>query len=92
MTGEIGFVLLLMSLRRRAMQIRLAAFLASAILGIGLLPACGDGYSAGSNRGESGGSNGTTPGGYTVKVNAYNISSSDTATPSATTTFHLTVN
>jgi beta-glucanase (GH16 family) len=94
LSGPIGFVLLLMPLRRQATQIRLATLLASAILAIGLLSACGGGYSAGGNGGGGGGggSNGTTPGSYTVTVNAYNISSSDAATPSATTTFNLTVN
>jgi beta-glucanase (GH16 family) len=37
-------------------------------------------------------SNGTTPGSYTVTVNAYTISSSDATKPSANTTFNLTVN
>jgi beta-glucanase (GH16 family) len=91
MASQLGFVVLLMLLRMQTTQIRLRAFLASTILTIGLLPACGGGNSAAGNGG-GGGANGTTPGSYTVTVNAYNISSSDAATPSATTTFNLTVN
>ncbi len=37
-------------------------------------------------------SNGTTPGNYTVTVNAFTVSSSDATKPSAATTFNLTVN
>jgi len=97
MAGEMGLVLLLMGLRKQTTPIRLRAFLASTTLAIGVLPACGGGYTAacngeGGGGGGGGGSNGTTPGSYTVTVNAYNISSSDVATPSATTTFNLTVN
>ena len=93
MSGEMGFVLLVIGLRKQTTQIRLTASLASAILAIGLLPACGAGYSAAGNGGGGGGSsNGTTPGSYTITVNAYNLSSSDAATPSAATTFNLTVN
>jgi hypothetical protein len=44
------------------------------------------------NTRHGGHSNGTPPGSYTVTVNAYTISSSDAAKPSASTTFGLTVN
>jgi beta-glucanase (GH16 family) len=44
------------------------------------------------NTRKGGKSNGTTPGSYTVTVDAYTISSSDATQPSATTTFDLTVN
>ena len=91
MAGEMGFILLLMPLRKQTTRIRLRAFLTSAILAIGLLPACGDAY-RGNGGGGGAGSNGTPPGSYAVTVNAYNISSSGAATPSATTTFNLTVN
>lgn len=37
------------------------------------------------------GPNGTTPGAYKVTVNAYTVSSTDTAQPSASATLHLTV-
>jgi hypothetical protein len=43
------------------------------------------------NTRRGGKSNGTTPGNYTVTVNAYTISSSDATKPSANTTFNLTV-
>jgi beta-glucanase (GH16 family) len=92
LAGEMGFVLLLMRLRQQTTPIRLRAFLASTTLAIGLLPACGGGYNSAGNGGGGGGSNGTTPGSYRVTVNAYNISSSDAATPSASTAFNLTVN
>jgi beta-glucanase (GH16 family) len=41
---------------------------------------------------QHGGHPGTTPGTYTVTVNAFTESSSDAATPSASTSFNLTVN
>jgi len=36
--------------------------------------------------------NGTTPGSYTITVNAYTVSSTDAATPASTATVNLTVN
>jgi len=44
------------------------------------------------NTQQHGRSNGTTPGNYTVTVNAFTISSSDATKPSAATSFNLTVN
>ncbi len=41
---------------------------------------------------KSAGISSTTPGSYTVTVNAYSVSSSDAARPSASTTFNLMVN
>jgi len=41
---------------------------------------------------QHGGHSGTTPGSYTVTVNAFTESSSDATKPSASTTFGLTVN
>jgi len=60
------------------------------VVAIVLLPACGGGYSSGGGGG--GGYNGTAPGGYTVTVNAFTVSSSDASVPDAKTTFSLTVN
>jgi len=58
------------------------------VLALGIWTACGGG---GVSTSGGGGSNGTTPGSYIVTVNAYTVSSTDAATPSATTTFSLTV-
>jgi len=44
------------------------------------------------NTQKGGHSNGTTPGGYTITVNAFTESSSDSTKPSATTSVGLTVN
>ncbi|HEY4054837.1 MAG TPA: glycoside hydrolase family 16 protein [Terriglobales bacterium] len=54
------------------------------------MPGCGGG--SGSGNGGGGGSNGTTPGNYTVTVNAYTVSSTDAASPSASANINLTVN
>jgi beta-glucanase (GH16 family) len=91
-TAGMRFVLVFPPWRRHAHQIRLAAVLTCAILAPAAPPACG-GSGGGSSRGGGGGeATGTTPGSYSVTVNAYNVSSADAATPSASTTFNLTVN
>ena len=87
--GAIVLVLALVPVRRHGKQLRLA-MLGVLVLAIAAWPACGGG--SGSGGGGGGGSNGTTPGNYTVTVNAYTVSSSDVATPSASTNFNLTVN
>ena len=56
------------------------------------MPACGGGSSGNGGGGGGGGSNGTTPGNYTMTINAYTVSSTDAATPSASTTVNLKVN
>jgi beta-glucanase (GH16 family) len=86
--GAIVLALTLMPVTRNGKQLRLGLMLGFLVLAIGAWPACGG---SGGNAG-GGGSNGTGPGNYTVTVNAYTISSSDAATPSASTTFNLTVN
>jgi len=84
-------VLSLWSLKRHTREIRLGIGLASVVLAIVILPACGGGSSS-SGGGGGGGFNGTTPGSYTVTVNAFTESSSDASVPDAKTTFNLTVN
>ena len=88
-----GVLLALVSLvRHRARKFSFATGLLCVVLAVGAWPACGGGGSGGGGGGGGGGgSTGTTPGAYTVTVNAYSVSSSDAATPSATTTFNLTV-
>src|SRR5581483_2526938 len=86
-----GLILLISLTGRAGREIRLGAGLICMALAIGLSPGCG-GSGGGGGGGGGGGSNGTTPGTYTVTVKAYNISSSDAASPSASTTFNLTVN
>jgi hypothetical protein len=87
--GGIVLLLALMPVRRHGKQL---AMLGVLVLALGAWPACGGGSSSSGNGGGGGGSNGTTPGSYTVAVNAYTVSSSDAATPSASTNFNLTVN
>ena len=87
--GAIVLVFALVPVRRHGKQLRLA-MLGVLVLAIAAWPACGGG--SGGGGGGGGGSNGTTPGSYTVSVNAYTVSSSDAANPSATTNFSLTVN
>ncbi len=82
---------LLWSVRRRGRKLSFTTGLICIVLAVGAWPACGGGSYSGGGGGGGGGSNGTTAGTYTVTVNAYSISSSDVATPSATTTFNLTV-
>jgi len=89
--GWIVLALALLPVRRHGKQLRLA-MLGVLALAIGAWSACGSGSASTNNGGGGGGSNGTTPGSYTVTVNAYTISSSDAATPSASTNFNLTVN
>lgn len=92
-TGGIVLVLALLPVRQNGKQLRLGLMLGVLVLAIAAWPACGGSSgSSGNGGGGGGGSNGTTPGSYTVTVNAYTVSSSDAATPSATTTFNLTVN
>jgi beta-glucanase (GH16 family) len=89
--GGIVLALALLPVRRHGKQLRLA-MLGVLALAIGAWSACGSGSASTNNGGGGGGSNGTTPGSYTVTVNAYTVSSSDAATPSASTNFNLTVN
>jgi beta-glucanase (GH16 family) len=91
LAGGIVLVVALLPVRRHAKQLRLA-MLGVLVLAIGAWSACGSGSASTNNGGGGGGSNGTTPGNYTVTVNAYTVSSSDAATPSASTNFNLTVN
>jgi beta-glucanase (GH16 family) len=86
--GMLAFVLI--PFHKTARRVRFGILLAGAILAIGLMPACGGGSSSGGPPPPPSG--GTTPGSYTVTVNAYTVSSTDAANPSATTTFNLTVN
>jgi hypothetical protein len=88
--GGIALVIALVPVRRHGKQLRLA-LLGALVIAIGAWPACGGG-SGGGGSGGGGGSNGTTPGSYTVTVNAYTVSSSDAASPSASANFSLTVN
>jgi hypothetical protein len=82
-------VVVLLPVRRNGKQLRLV-LLGALVLAVGAWPACGGSSGGGGEVG--GGSNGTTSGSYTVTVNAYSVSSSDAASPSATTNFSLTVN
>jgi hypothetical protein len=86
--GGIIVVIALLPVRRHGKRLRLA-LLGALVVAISAWPACGGG--SGGGGGGGGGSNGTTPGNYTVTVNAYSVSSSDAASPSASTTFNLTV-
>jgi hypothetical protein len=88
--GAIVLALTLTPVTRNGKQLRLGLMLGILVLAIGAWPACGGSGSSGGGGG--GGSNGTRPGNYTVTVNAYTISSSDAATPSASTNFNLIVN
>jgi beta-glucanase (GH16 family) len=81
--------LMLIPVRENAARMRLCVLLVT-ILAIGIMPACGGGSSSGGPPPPPSG--GTTPGNYTVTVNAYTVSSSDVANPSASTSFTLTVN
>jgi beta-glucanase (GH16 family) len=87
--GGIVVVIALLPVRRHGKRVRLA-LLGALVVAISAWPACG-GSGGSSGGGGGGGSNGTTPGSYTVTVNAYSISSSDAASPSASATFNLTV-
>jgi hypothetical protein len=91
MTAAVMLAFVLIPLPKNSGRVRFGITLAVASLAISLMPSCGGSSSSGGGGG-GGGSNGTTPGSYTVTVNAYTVSSSDAATPSATTTFNLTVN
>lgn len=82
------FVFILLTVRRHGKQVKLA-LLGSLVVAISAWPACGGGSSGGGGGG--GPANGTTPGNYTVTVNAYSVSSLDAANPSAKITFNLTV-
>ncbi|MGH9517085.1 MAG: glycoside hydrolase family 16 protein [Terriglobales bacterium] len=81
-------VIALLPVRRHGKHLQLA-LLGALVLAISAWPACAGGSSG--SGGRAGGSTGTTPGDYTVTVNAYSVSSSDTASPSASATFNLTV-
>lgn len=93
LAGGFGVVLLAWLIQCNATKLRMPS-VACVVLLIGMWPACGGASSnGGGNDGGGGGSNnGTTPGSYTVTVNAYNVSSTDSATPNATATFNVTVN
>lgn len=84
--GGIILVFALFPIRRHGKQLRLA-LLGALVVAMSGWPACGGSGGGGGG----GGSNGTTPGNYTVTVNAYSVSSSDAASPSASATFNLTV-
>ncbi|MCU1270218.1 MAG: glycoside hydrolase family 16 [Acidobacteriaceae bacterium] len=92
LAGATVLALTLLPIRRHGKQLRLGTMLGCLVLTISAWPACGGGSGGGGGGGGGGGSNGTTPGSYTVTVNAYTVSSSDAATPSASTNFNLTVN
>jgi hypothetical protein len=66
-------------LLRNGRQIRKGLIFTSVAFIIAILPSCGGGSS--SSGGGGGGGGGTTPGLYTVTVNAYTVSSTDAATP-----------
>jgi beta-glucanase (GH16 family) len=73
-------------------EIRAITGLVSLTFAISVLLACGGGYGGGGGGGGGGGRTGTPAGNYSITVKAYTVSSTDTAVPSATTTFNLTVN
>lgn len=78
-------------------QRRREIWFALGIVGIFLIlgmPGCGGGSSGGGNGGGGGGggTGGTTAGQYTMTINAYTVSSTDAASPDATTTVNLQVN
>jgi len=75
---------------KRMSRFRTRVGLVCVLMALGLWVACGGGGSS-SSTSSGGSSNGTTPGSYTVTVNAYTVSSTDAATPSASTTINLTV-
>ena len=87
--GASLLAVVLIPVRKKTSRARLCILLI-AVLAIVVMPACGGGSS--SSSGPPPPPNGTTPGNYTVTVNAYTVSSSDAATPSASTTINLTVN
>jgi len=64
--------------------------LASVVLAIAMLPACGGGY-GNTNNGPPP-RTGTPSGTYKITVNAFTISSTDASAPSASTSFNLIVN
>ena len=82
----IGFVLIPLSRRRT----RAAAMLFVLVTGLAFLASCG-GSSGSGGGGGGGGGNGTTPGNYSVTVNAYTVSNSS-GTPDSTASISLTVN
>jgi beta-glucanase (GH16 family) len=90
--GFIGaglFAVVLIPVRKKVSSLRLCVLLVT-LPAIGMMPSCGGGSST--NNGPPPPPNGTTPGHYTVTVNAYTVSSSDAANPSSSATFNLTVN
>ncbi len=89
----IAMTLMLFVLLRNGRELRRVLALSSLALFIVILPSCGGGGGyGGGGGGGGGGGTGTTPGNYTVTVNAYTVSSSDAASPAVTSTFNLTVN
>ena len=75
---------------RNGHGIRIGVGLASIVLAIAMLPACGGGYGSTTNGPPS--RSGTPSGSYKVTVNAFTVSSTDASVPSASTSFNLTVN
>lgn len=88
LAGGIVLVLLLSFVSRNAREFKLGAGVACMILAIGLAPGCGGGSTTTTTPPPP---NGTTPGSYTVTVNAFTVSSSDASVPDASTPITLTV-
>jgi hypothetical protein len=87
--GTFALAFVLFPSHKRIRKFPTSAGLLCVIAALGVWMACGGGGSSTTSTG--GGSNGTTPGSYTVSVNAYTVSSTDAASPSASTTINLTV-
>jgi hypothetical protein len=77
----------LMPVRKRA--INAALLCVALVLMLGLLPSCGG--SSGGSTTTTGGGNGTTPGNYSVTVNAFTVSNTS-GNPDTTLSILLTVN
>ena len=81
--------LLVIPLRKNAARLGTGSLLTIALLTICFMPACGGG---GTTTSPPPPANGTTPGNYTMTVNAYTVSSSDASQPSASAGVNVTVN
>jgi beta-glucanase (GH16 family) len=90
-TSGMALALMVLVLLRNGRQIKRVLAFSSLALFIVILPSCGGGSSGGGPPPPPP-PPGTTPGNYTVTVNAYTVSSSDASVPDATTTFNLVVN
>jgi beta-glucanase (GH16 family) len=91
-SGTIGLgvlVVLMISLGTRRTRLRAGSGLGFVILAVVLTPSCGGGSSGGGGGGSGGG--GTTPGTYTITVNAFTLSNPGGAAD-AITSIALTVN